>query len=378
VNSYGFTLKDSTDGRILLLNHPLPDSLGHNVPVTDGFKVLRGTINLRTGTMKSLTTVHGDRPWVSYGVSNVLGLEGFGGTIGNAFDHWPSGGVGYSRQHSVRLVFASTDTPASDSAFSFAYRYLQNANVPPARPEFTPFITNASAFFAYQDYTRSLPFAAYDVTESLQRRLMVGFLENNVPLGLLDGRYEPPQGSMPYDNRAASGPREWFFIFDTPYSETPDPALQVDISTRKVPLMWVGYPSRWISLQTGAELRIISPHAPGPAEWWTFALDRNAYIPSSHQLYQNYPNPFNAGTTITFTVPDPSYVTLKIYNLLGQEIRTLLSANQYPGLINARWDGTNNAGHHVASGVYFYRFEATNLNDPGQAFVQVNKMMMLR
>ncbi len=376
--SHGFTLKDSTDGRVLLLNHRLPDSLGHSILITDGFKILRGTTDVRTGTMRNLQTVQGALPWTSYGVSNVLGLEGFGGTIGNAFDHWPSGGVGYSRQHAIRIVFSSASAPASDSANSFAYRYLQNAGAPPAKPEFSSFIRNTSGVFAYQDYTRSLPFSAYDVSENPRRRLMVGFLENNVALGLVDGKYEPPLSGTPYDNGAADGPREWFFIFDAPYSETPDPALQVDISTMHVPLMWIGYPARRVNFRTGAELRIDTYHAPSSTDWWTFVLDRNDYIPASYQLYQNFPNPFNAGTTVRFTVPDPSYVTLKVYDLLGREVETLLSTSQYPGEVNAQWNGRNSEGNVVASGVYFYRLEATTLGDPGKRFVQVNKMMVLR
>ncbi len=374
----GFTLQDSTDGRTLLFEQPLPDSLGHDIPVTDGFKILRGTIDLRIGTMKWLTQLDGTTPWTSYGVSNVLELEGFGGTIGNAFDHWPSGGVGYKDQHSVRLVFPSADSPSSDSAVSYAYRYLQHANAPPARPEFASYIVNPATGFAYQDFTRGLPFAAYDVTTVPPRRLAVGFLENNVPLGFVDANYNPPPAAAPYDNGSVDGPREWFFIFDKPYSETPDPTLQVDITANHVPLMWLGYPLGTGAMRTGAILTIVPYRAPGPADWWTFTLDRTDYLPSTHALFQNFPNPFNSGTTIRYTLPEPATVTLKIYNVLGQEVRTLFSGYQYPGEVSVSWDGTNNSGHSVVSGVYFYRLSAKNISDPQGVYVKVNKMVVLR
>jgi hypothetical protein len=375
--THGFTLMDSTDGRILLLNHSLPDELGHTVPMTDGFKILRGTIDQRSGTMKSVDILDGNNPWSPSGVSNVLGLEGYFGTIGNAFEHWPSGGVDYHRQHPVRIVFSSVSPPASDSAVSFAYRYVEHANAPPARPEFVPFIPNPTGYFAYQDYAADFPFAAYDVNDHPPRRLMVGFLENNVPLGLLNGVYEPPRGS-PYDNGRVDGPREWFFIFDVPYSQSPDPSLQRDITAERVPLMWVGYPARWSSLTTGSQLLLTVSHAPEVGDWWSFTVNREEFIPASYQLLQNFPNPFNAGTTIRLTVPDPSYITLKIYNLLGQEVRTMLNTYQYPGEVDVRWDGTNTGGTPVASGVYFYRLEATRVADNRQAFVQVNKMIVIR
>ena len=163
----GFTLYDSTDGRVLLLKHPLPDQWGHNIPVTDGFKIEKGSIQLLSG-MTDLFPQYLLHMWNAGGVTNVLSLEGFAGTIGNAHDHWFSGGVGPSREHTVRVRFAATDTNGvllnpSDTLASFAYRYLMNASAAPARPEFAPYIKNPSGGFAYQDYTRTLPFAAYDM-----------------------------------------------------------------------------------------------------------------------------------------------------------------------------------------------------------------------
>ena len=387
----GLTLKDSTDGRVLLLNHPLPDALAHEIPITDGFKLLRGTTESRSGTMVDWTLLQGSRSWSYAGVTNVLHLEGYLGTIGNGLEHWPSGGVDYRRQHSVLVEFAPTDTSGNilpgnpgDTLASYGYRYLQNADVAPARPEFASLITNAAAGFAFQDFTRSVPFAAFDTDVNPPVRLAVGYLENNVVNGLLDGKYWPPVGLLA-DNGVPTGPREWFFIFDKPYNATPDEALEVDILTNRVPLMWLGYPSRSVSRKKFSpdpsnldEFLIVTKHAPSSGDVWTLTLKREDFLPQTYTLLQNYPNPFNPNTTIRYTLPMPSDVTITIYNLLGQRVKTLMRGTEYAGEFNAVWDGKNETGVSVSSGVYFYRLEAKSLSPPGESFMQVRKMMVLR
>lgn len=75
-------------------------------------------------------------------------------------------------------------------------------------------------------------------------------------------------------------------------------------------------------------------------------------------LFQNYPNPFNPGTTIQYQLPLTTHVTLKVYNLLGQEIRTLVDAHQSHGLYKFHWDGRDDLGRDVPSGVYIYKLRA--------------------
>jgi len=77
-------------------------------------------------------------------------------------------------------------------------------------------------------------------------------------------------------------------------------------------------------------------------------------------LEQNYPNPFNPITHIRYSIqntgafPIPNTI-LKIYNVLGQEIRTLVDRKQIPGEYDIEWDGNDQSGHRVASGLYFYK-----------------------
>jgi hypothetical protein len=179
------------------------------------------------------------------------------------------------------------------------------------------------------------------------------------------------------------GPREWFFVFDVPYSETPDPALQVDLQHTRTPLMWFGTPARARTSFGSQHFRIDVKNSPYTGDVWSFnpvdiigGIDKS--IPESFTLLPNYPNPFNAGTTIKYGLPSDSRVTIRIYNLLGQEVRQLVDENQLEGYRTAKWDGRNAAGVPVASGVYLYRIQATTLEASTREFTSAQKMIVLR
>ena len=86
--------------------------------------------------------------------------------------------------------------------------------------------------------------------------------------------------------------------------------------------------------------------------------DHPAVVPTDHRLLQNYPNPFNPSTAIAYTLPRAEYVELTIFNTLGQTVITLSPGMQNAGSYTVKWDGLNEAGNPVASGVYFYRLQA--------------------
>ena len=81
-------------------------------------------------------------------------------------------------------------------------------------------------------------------------------------------------------------------------------------------------------------------------------------IPKAFDLAQNYPNPFNPETNISYGLPEDANVVLKVYNVLGQEIRTLVDGQQSAGFFTVMWDGTNDFGEMVSTGVYIYRITA--------------------
>ena len=100
-------------------------------------------------------------------------------------------------------------------------------------------------------------------------------------------------------------------------------------------------------------------------------LEGEEGMPQSYELSQNYPNPFNPSTLIKYSLPEAGYVTLKIYNMLGQEVRTLLSTQSNAGVYTINWNGRDNFGHRVSSGAYIYQLVSGN-------FVQTKKMVLLK
>jgi len=101
-------------------------------------------------------------------------------------------------------------------------------------------------------------------------------------------------------------------------------------------------------------------------------------IPERFTLSQNYPNPFNPSTAIPFTVNgspfmvhSPIHTTLKIYNILGQLVRTLADEAKLPGRYNIIWDGKDNSGKEVGSGIYFYQLKT-------KEYTNTKKMVLLR
>jgi hypothetical protein len=109
---------------------------------------------------------------------------------------------------------------------------------------------------------------------------------------------------------------------------------------------------------------------------WNFTITRVArdegVIPTEFGLSQNYPNPFNPSTVIRFDLPKEAPVTLEIYNILGVKVRTLMSGEAASaGRYTAVWDGRDESGATVTTGVYLYRIIAGD-------FHASKKMMLLK
>ncbi len=95
-----------------------------------------------------------------------------------------------------------------------------------------------------------------------------------------------------------------------------------------------------------------------------FTFTRKLYI-------TKLPNPFNNQTNIEFQVPNQSLIKLEIYNILGQKIRTLINQEKNPGTYSASWDGENDFGDSVNSGIYFLKFSSDK-------FSEIKKMTLLK
>ena len=94
-------------------------------------------------------------------------------------------------------------------------------------------------------------------------------------------------------------------------------------------------------------------------------------VPGQNRLAQNYPNPFNAVTCINYQLAQPAFTTIKVYNLSGQLITTLVEKKKPAGWYSVRWDGRDNSGRAVASGIYFYHLSAGG-------FSKVHKLLLLK
>jgi hypothetical protein len=94
--------------------------------------------------------------------------------------------------------------------------------------------------------------------------------------------------------------------------------------------------------------------------------------PEAYALANNYPNPFNPATTIKYALPEAAFVSLEIYNVVGQVVSTLVAEQQTAGRYVVQWDATNDNGHSLSSGIYFYRLQA------GGEFLEVRKMLLLK
>jgi hypothetical protein len=99
----------------------------------------------------------------------------------------------------------------------------------------------------------------------------------------------------------------------------------------------------------------------------------SANVPANFSLSQNYPNPFNPNTAIRYQLPNESQVHLSIFNVLGQQVLTVVNATEQPGEKIVQLDAIG-----LPSGIYFYRIDATTVSDPTKRFNQTRKMLLVK
>ena len=114
-----------------------------------------------------------------------------------------------------------------------------------------------------------------------------------------------------------------------------------------------------------------SQDSPATVNTTVASADEGSLLPSEYALFQNYPNPFNPSTQITFDVPNSEFVMLRVYNLLGQDVQTLINKSMTPGRYTVEWNGNDMLNNDVASGVYFYELR-------GESFISRKKMLLIR
>ncbi len=115
---------------------------------------------------------------------------------------------------------------------------------------------------------------------------------------------------------------------------------------------------------------------PTPYIWTNAVKDRpigeKSALPTNYDLGQNFPNPFNANTQIQFALPKSGHVKLEVFNVLGQKVKTLVDEELTAGYKQVTWDGTDQRGDQVSSGIYFYRVRM------GSQYTEMRKMVMIK
>lgn len=405
------TLKDLNEGaNILLDKHEIPDSLGHNMPVIDGFKIVQGTVvSGRRGLIPNAWAWTPTAGRFMTG-SNTDGTSGFGfeefsGAWGaetpQHFFQWGDNRVSPTSLYGVRIVFSAHGVSAETSPFpsglnggelfdrtdddtaSYAYRYLRGASAVAAQPHFAAWIVNAQSGYRYQDYRISAPLSAYNTDVNPPARLAIGFLENNVANGLVDGYYWPaPLSAVPGgNNTTGSGPREWLFILNHSYTgSTPAAMLQSDIYVDPAiqTIYWGTWNRRNLNPWPAGNSFTLTPYREiSSSDVWTFnpsltgVEEKEPTVPGSFVLAQNYPNPFNPSTTIGYSLPTDATVSLRVYNVLGQLVQTIVQAEQSAGVREVTWNADR-----YPSGLYICRLDARGTD--GSNFTQARKMMLVR
>ena len=408
-NNTFWKLTDNTLG-LELFNDDVPLIEAGNYYIIDGMKLT--IANGSGGVKQDDVFTKPDEPelwgWdipsgfrrLTWAGADGLHFEGFHGAIGWASPRVVFGlsneeAVPASDLKNVLIKFGSVingdiefenpginpDNPPADENFSFAYRYLRGAENPPARPEFAPYIVNTDGGYRFQDFKKSAPLSVWDIDDPQNpKRLAVGYLENNSSGGLLDGRYFPGDFNT-NDNVAASGPREWLFIFNDDYSVTPNPDYMTDILNDTLGI----YPIMYF---IAANRRGLVPFSPGGTGEDQISLHPNkvftnedvySFVAPSVVYDQTiakedvkkinvFPNPYygsnpqEASANETFVTFNhlPQRATIRIFNLAGQLVRKI--EKDSPAQFEI-WELQNDHGIPVASGIFIVYIEMPDLSE---------------
>ena len=119
------------------------------------------------------------------------------------------------------------------------------------------------------------------------------------------------------------------------------------------------------------DIRLVAAKAPLQPDDTAVLEERTASIPQAFSLDQNFPNPFNSRTVIRFALPTSDHVELSVYNLTGQKVATLVEGIREAGAYTVQWDGRDEGGRELASGVYLYRLWT-------ESQVETHKLLLLR
>ncbi|MEL6821098.1 MAG: T9SS type A sorting domain-containing protein, partial [Calditrichota bacterium] len=334
-----YTLRNETVGTVLQQGMIYPDEFPHNSIPQDGFLITRGS------------TIPEDDPsrWEWVGGPRWLSGVNWGG---RSFNGGVELGPGF---------FGSTLSSDEINDVAIVFDTTQ--------------VSISCVFWRSSGYIYAglgiFPGAAYDIDDPANpRRVNIAFVEDAND-GLADLKWNPRD--------FANGGREYLFIMKSDYDASnggfyvEDGMLFGNTDTQWA--MWPGVRGGFTALQNPGTLRLYLKNGIRVGNHYEFTpaltsvVDDNSVL--TFELAQNYPNPFNPETIIKFQLPVAQKTTLQIFNVLGQKVAKLVDDNLSAGSYSLRWQGTNDVGSKVSSGVYFYRIESGD-------FVKTRKMLLIR
>ncbi len=159
-----------------------------------------------------------------------------------------------------------------------------------------------------------------------------------------------------------------YLLFMTVYSNETD-SEQIEFQSYNADLDELLYVDETVEFTSNAIIGTVEEPFPWDARY--LGIGDPGYIPEEFSLAQNYPNPFNPVTTIAYGLPEASDVTITIYNIMGQQVATLVKSQQEPGYYFIRWNSRNDYGVPVSAGIYLYQIRANN-------FVKTKKLVLLK
>ncbi|MEK7262959.1 MAG: T9SS type A sorting domain-containing protein, partial [Bacteroidota bacterium] len=355
-NNRKITLRDNTIVKNILTNYSLPESLEHNIPVTDGFKIIHGENWGKIGFIQNETK------WITEQHPN---FSGYGSSYyNNDFITFHNGiFFGHHRKMTNKKIFSSFD---SSRAFSVeirfdtlhlqkAYRLIYNGN-------------NRSYLIDDSNSFVNVPFTVWDVSsQNVPTQLTIAWVDGNkngkwgrLPNGVLEPFYI-------YDKEYDSSGT---FQFSMPPNVLPNEATQGSKANIIYGVDLIDEENEIVQMPTGT-LLIRPYHVINSSDTYTFnpihiLNDSIGQLFSSYTLLQNYPNPFNPTTFIKFYLPQKEKVQLKIFDILGREIATVIDEVMEAGEYRIPWKADG-----VSSGIYFYHLEAGK-------YSEVKKMLLLK
>jgi len=354
--------------------------------------------------MKDWDIPAGER-WYTW-ANNDWGAEGFNGAItGDVANQWfgPTS-VPPSKLVNIELRFTSVIEEAGEDQYkpldvnnanvSYGWRYMRGASATPPTPaeqtstvntyDWSKYIINTTGpgTYVFQDRV-PIAVSAWDTENN--RRLEVGFLENNQPGGLVNGAYGPAFYND-VSNLAGGGPREWLFVFDRNYTEPTDDTNMAELSQGLIndapapPIMYIVFAGRRQATrfpQDGDVFSIAANHVNGTSDVFAFSttgpvVDDTELAKTDLTKVLAVPNPYlgrssyelsSLARQMRFTNL-PKACTIRIFSLTGDLVRTIRHDNN---LSFETWDLKTDQGVLVASGVYVAHFEAPGV---GSHFVK--------